>query len=213
MDKRNSVRFFLVVLFSLLMASCSSAHSVVIPTWYGYGTVPSAGGNINPYIVTPSNAYHPPVAYSYVDPYRRFLPYGAGYLPATVAGGWPYYGSGGNYGTAVSAASLNLRSSPELGGKKNRDFNVIGSLAQGETVWVHGRTGNWYLVQSMYDHSKYGYAHADYLQAGSVASPGYAGYPAGYPVSYSTSAAYRGYAPYHYYYPGQYYNYRYWPRY
>lgn len=216
MDKRNSLRLVLVVLFGLFLASAApAAKNVVIPTWYGYGLVPSAGGTIDPYIVTPANAYLPPVAYSYVDPYRRFLPYGAGYIPATLAGGWPYYGWGaGAYGTAVSATNLNLRSSPELGGKGNRDFNVIGSLAQGEGVWVFGRTGNWYLVQSMSDPGKYGYAHADYLQVGYPGAAGYGGYAYyGLPVSYATSAHYRGYAPYYYYYPGLYYHYRYWPRY
>jgi hypothetical protein len=154
----------------LLLLFCSTAEArrsrnIVVPTWYGYGVV-------SPYIT----GYHPYAwpAYGYSGMHPAMptsTVYPAG-VPAWNGSYW-YYQAGG---VAVVANNLNIRSAPRVSGRKSPS-NVVGSLNTGEQVYVIGRHGNWYLIQSAYLPLRQGYVYGSYLRF----------YQGGWPASHYTA--------------------------
>lgn len=166
-----------LLLFVLGCFCVSEARNVVVPTYYGYGVVSPGGGYIHPYIYGCSAPYLPPNYYSTYrnavfpgsyHPYYStgYYPYYAGYFgygqPYWNGSYWTYTPAG--YAMAVTTASLNLRSSPQKSGRKGKNSNVIAGLSYGEQVYVLGRAGNWFLVQTVAAPLRRGYAYSSYLQ-------------------------------------------------
>jgi hypothetical protein len=94
--------------------------------------------------------------------------------PAWNGANWSYYYGGYPAGyqnafyrmntIAAVACNLNVRSEPYVAGRKKKNSNVIGSLKTGEQVYVLGRYGNWFLIQSAYMPMRYGYVYGSYLR-------------------------------------------------
>lgn len=169
-----------------LAFSCEAARRYVIPTWYGYGVVSQNVGFVSPYILSPTfpPSMHPgylpyylpsqdPAYYSAYRPWNPAGVTGPGYYTQTPAGSFApswdgtawVYRQARPAGTAgVPLTNLNLRADPGFGSRRNRDRNVIGSVARGEPLYVLGRCGDWYYVQSTSQPQKYGYAYARYIQ-------------------------------------------------
>lgn len=184
---RKALRLFLtaVIILSLPFA-CDAARRYVIPTWYGYGTLSQNVGVISPYII--SSAFHPSMHPGYLpyylpsqDPayYSAYRPWnppgitGPGYYYQTPSGplvpfwdgtAWVYRKAQPTATPGIPVTSLNLRADPGFGSSRNRDRNVVGSVARGEAVYVLGRNGDWYYVQSASDPRKCGYVYARYIQ-------------------------------------------------
>lgn len=133
-------------------------RGIVIPTAWGYGVVNSQA----PY-TWPAYGYqgmHPAMP---VPTFQWSAPVWNG---AT----WVYYNSAGYNGyypvntIAAVSCNLNIRSEPYVAGKKKRNSNVIGLLKTGEQVYVMGRYGNWFLVQSAWMPLRQGYVYGSYLR-------------------------------------------------
>ncbi|HEY9069921.1 MAG TPA: SH3 domain-containing protein [Candidatus Ozemobacteraceae bacterium] len=179
-------RFFLFCLFLTVLSPAGfAARRYVIPTWYGYGTYTAAAPVIHPYIVSPTippsmhPSYLPPHLPSqdplYYSSWRSWNPSGTtlpGYYITTTTGrlepywdgsSWLYRPSrpSGSPGRAV--VDLNLRSEPGFGTGRRRDRNVIGTIRREDPVFVFGRTGDWYYVQSA-DGRAAGYVYARYVR-------------------------------------------------
>lgn len=184
---RHSLRLFFVAVFVLSLPFAGfAARRYVIPTWYGYGTVSPQAPIVAPYIIAstmPSSVhpgylpyYLPSQDPAYYSSYRPWNPYGVtgpGYYFSTPAGqlapfwdgmAWSYRQARPSATSGVPVTNLNLRSDPGFGSRRNHDRNVIGSVARGEPLYVFGRYGDWYYVQSASDPRKYGYAYARYIQ-------------------------------------------------
>ncbi|MBU1105635.1 MAG: SH3 domain-containing protein [Candidatus Riflebacteria bacterium] len=170
----------------LMLLICSSAdarrrRNIVVPTWYGYGVV-------SPYITAyqPYQSYQPYAwpAYGYSGMYPTApvsTVYAGAGVPAWNGSYWYYQASS----LAVVANNLNVRSEPFVSGKKSAS-NVIGSLNTGEQVYVMGRQGNWYLVQSAYMPLRRGYVYGSYLRFYQSVQPA-SHYTAFYPVSLASA--------------------------
>jgi hypothetical protein len=162
----------LAAVFVLIGATADARRrDIVVPTWYGYGVV-NAQAVARPYIT----GYYPYAwpAYGYAGMHPTApAPVSAawsGSAPAWNGSGW-YYSSGNSVATVVS--NLNIRSTPHITGRKNRNANVIGSLNAGEYVYILGQNGNWSLIQSAYAPLRRGYVYTDYLRSSSVAQSQY----------------------------------------
>ncbi|MBF0407722.1 MAG: SH3 domain-containing protein [Candidatus Riflebacteria bacterium] len=183
--KRSTGLYLKIIVVALLVSIAFPvfAKNRVIPTWYGYGVMPSSNSWTKPYIV---NVTGVPFNYSYYYP-AYYLPTQVVYSPLPVYN-YPGYWHVG----VVKSSALNVRSEPYVK-KGNSTSNVVAGLAVGEKVWVIGRAGDWYYVQSASGKQVWGYVHSSYLDvtpyqgaagvvAASVAAPvapvyyGYYGY-------------------------------------
>lgn len=138
-------------------------RGIVIPTAWGYGVVNGPA----PYI-WPAYGYlgmHPAVA----------VPAAQMPAPAWNGANWSYNNGGYAFSgyqnglarmnsIAAVACNLNIRSEPYVAGRKKRNSNVIGSLNTGEQVYVLGRDGNWFFIQSAYMPLRRGYVYGSYLR-------------------------------------------------
>ncbi|MFZ2956495.1 MAG: SH3 domain-containing protein [Candidatus Ozemobacteraceae bacterium] len=178
---RFSLMCTTLILLVALGASSAQAQNYVVPTHYGYGLVGRpASGWVQPYMVAPySSAYgtvgaipYAPYARhpgSYYGPYYGYSGY-TGYtppygIPAAYGSPAGYYGAGGYMLGQIVTPHLNVRAEPGKGPRGDRDGNVIGSFVEGERVWVLGRSGNWFIVQSADGRPLRGYVHGGYVQA------------------------------------------------
>jgi hypothetical protein len=187
----------LVLVFALSAVSVAQARNYVYPTWYGYGMAEKNSGVVRPYVVPGTPYTYPhyyssyaPTYYSNYSGYAPHYPYYSSFYPyysAAVYGSSMYYpfssvpyasywGSQFPYGAtlgAVNTRSLNVRSAPSKG------RNVLGSLVNGEQVWIYGRNGNWYYIRSVSRPHLVGYSYGDYFTLSQHYPYSYA-YPAGY---------------------------------
>ncbi len=203
---RNALRLLLAaaIILSLPFAG-EAARRYVIPTWYGYGVVSQNVGVISPYILSPT--FHPSMHPGYLpyylpsqDPayYSAYRPWnpagvtGPGYYYQTPAGSlapawdgtaWVYRQARPTGTSGVPLTNLNLRADPGFGSSRNRDRNVIGSVIRGEPLYILGRYGDWYYVQSASQPQKYGYAYARYIQLqGVFDTPAISSWPSSNPT-------------------------------
>jgi len=160
-----------ILLVLVMSASVAEARrGIVVPTAWGYGVVNSG-------------ISYPWPAYGYLGMYPA-VPVPSAQIPAPAWNGfnWSYYnGAYGNPGYAAGypayqnsytpmntvaavACNLNVRSEPYVAGKKKRNSNVVGSLNTGEQVYILGRYGNWFFIQSAYHPVRRGYVYGSYLR-------------------------------------------------
>ena len=167
----------LVAMVILSGGAAEARRGSVVPTEWGYGVVNTGAPYIWP-------------AYGYLGMHPA-VPVAAAQMPAPAWNGanWSYYQgyyAGTGYqngynpisGRAVVASNLNVRSEPYVSGRKKRNSNVIASLNAGEQVYVLGRSGNWYFIQSAYMPLRRGYVYGSYLNFYQNNLPGsqYSGY-------------------------------------
>ena len=185
-----------VLLLTVLATSAAHARNYVYPTWYGYGMSEKNSGVVRPYVVPGTPYTYPhyyssyaPTYYSNYSGYYPYYPYYNSFYPyytAAMYGSSMYYpyssipttqwGSQFPWGAtlgAVNAKSLNVRSGP------SRGRNVLGSLANGEQVWIYGRNGNWYYIRSVSRPHIVGYSYGDYFNLAQHYPHSYV-YPANY---------------------------------
>ena len=164
---KNKRIVLLLIAMLMTISSVASARNVVVPTYYGYGVINSNARCVHPYI----SAYYPysvPATY-YNGYYNQFAttPVVAAYTAAAAIPQWNgaywYYQTMPSSNVAAVSCNLNMRSAPGLG-NKSKDSNVIGTLHGGEQAYVLARSGNWYLVQSVYAPLRRGYVYGSYLQ-------------------------------------------------
>ncbi len=170
MLKKGILLSALVLVMLVMAASAVEARrGIVVPTAWGYGVVNSPAPYIWP-------------AYGYLGMHPA-MPIPSARMPAPAWNGanWSYYNGGYAWGgyqagyypqngyyqmnaLAAVACNLNVRSEPYVAGRKKRNSNVIGSLNTGEQVYVLGRSGNWFFIQSAYLPLRRGYVYGSYLR-------------------------------------------------
>ncbi|MBF0544550.1 MAG: SH3 domain-containing protein [Candidatus Riflebacteria bacterium] len=180
-------KLFLVALL-LSVAFPVVAKNYVIPTWYGYGVIANTNDWVRPYIVSNPSAAPWTYSYNWLSP-NAYAPIPAAYSPqptyANNAGSW-HLGF-------VNCEALNVRSSPEVGNGNDHDSNVIGAMGYGERVWVYGKKGDWYYVQSASGRPLVGYVHSDYIKLANYPTNGGYTYNNFYPYNYSSYPYYGNY--------------------
>lgn len=179
MEKHNRFRGAMILVFLALSmgAVALEAANYVIPTYYGYGLVQRPARDVAPYVVPGWAPWYPGYAARYPGyAWNGYYPWPAG-SPGT---GYNGYTVG-----EITCESLRVRSGPSTGD------GVLGTVVQGERVWVMGQSGNWYLIQAA--SGLRGYAHGGYVQLLAAGQQGFGrppmvGYHPYYPAGYGYAA-------------------------